>query len=158
MRQHIRSQRGNAFVEFALASAVILPLFVGAFQYGYTFYVYNLLVTQVRAGARYASLRQFKTADASSIDKYMQAVRNMVRYSTPDGVGTLVVPQLEDSDVIVKITDQNGVDADASHAPSTVSVWITGFDVYAVFTSFTFNQKPYLDFTYVGRYAPTESE
>ena len=158
MKTRIRSRRGNAFVEFALASAVTLPLFAAAFQFGYTFYVYNLLLTQVRSGARYASLRQFKAANASSISTYKTAVRNMVRYSTPDGSGTLIVPQLQDSNVVVNIVDQNGNAADATHAPASVNVSANSFTVYAIFTTFTFNQKPYLDFPYVGRYAPSETE
>ena len=158
MIRRMRSRRGNAFIEFALASTLILPIFAGTFQYGYTFYVYNLLQTQVRGGARYASLRQFKAADTASIAKYKLAVRNMVRYSTPDGTGTLIVPQLEDSDIIVGIIDQYGNDADASHAPATVTMTINNFAVNSLFTTITFNQRPYLQFPYVGRYAPTESE
>jgi Flp pilus assembly protein TadG len=158
MIRRIRSRRGNALVEFSLASAVILPLFAGAFQFGYTFYVYNLLLTQVRGGARYASLRQFKAADATSIGKYKTAVRNMVRYSTPDGVGTLIVPQLTDSSVVVNILDKDGNAADANHAPASVNLSVNNFTMSAVFTTFTFNQKPYLDFPYVGRYAPSETE
>jgi hypothetical protein len=42
---------GNAMIEFAFAAGVLLPLFLGTFQFDYTFYVYNLLNTQVRAGA-----------------------------------------------------------------------------------------------------------
>ena len=43
---------GNAMIEFALASAILIPLFIGTFQFGYTFYVYNLLATQVLAFAQ----------------------------------------------------------------------------------------------------------
>ena len=54
-------------VEFALASVILIPTFVGTFQFGYTFYVYNLLCTQVRAGARYASTRTFRCKTSTSI-------------------------------------------------------------------------------------------
>ena len=145
-------------VEFAVAFTLIFPVFAGTFQFGYTFYVYNLLQTQVRDGARYAALRQFRSMDASSVSKYKAAVRNMVRTSTPDGSGTLIVPGLKDSNVIVTITDANGVDADAEHAPAQVSVSISNFEVNAVVKKFTLNQKPYLEFQYAGRYAPAESE
>src|SRR6478735_1276172 len=152
----IGSRRGNAMVELALSVSVILPLFLGTFQFGYTFYVYNMLLTQVRGGARYASLRQFKAQNAASISAYKLAVRNMVRYSTPDGIGQLIVPSLDDADVIVKILDKDGHDADSTHAPATVSLTINDYALNAAVATVTFNQKPYLEFPYVGRYAPTE--
>jgi hypothetical protein len=34
-------------IEFALASFVVISLFIGTCQFGYTFYVYNLLCTQM---------------------------------------------------------------------------------------------------------------
>ena len=70
--------------------------------------------------------------------------------------GTLIVPQLtrfERGQSTSWTNDGNA--ADASHAPATVNLSVNNFSVYAVFTTFTFNQKPYLDFVYVGRYAPS---
>jgi Flp pilus assembly protein TadG len=152
------SQRGNALIEFGLVSAVMLPLFFGTFQFGYTFYVYNLLQTQVRGGVRYASFRTFRPQDASSVATFKTAVRNMVRFSTPDGSGTLIVPNLDDGDIEVKVLDKDGADANSANAPATVSITVSNYLVDAVFTSFTFNQRPFLEFPYFGRYAPTESE
>jgi len=152
------SQRGNAMVEFALAFGIIIPVFLGTFQFGYTFYVYNLLQTQVRDGARYGALRTFRAGDAHSIAAYSAAVRNMVRYSTTDGTETLIVPGLSDSNVTVSLVDKNGNTADASHVPATVKVSINGFSVDAVVKTMTLNQKPFLQFTYAGRYAPAETE
>lgn len=43
MSRRKRSQRGNAMLEFALAFSIIVPVFLSTFQFGYTFYVYNLL-------------------------------------------------------------------------------------------------------------------
>jgi len=158
MSRRKRSQRGNAMVEFALAFSIIVPVFLATFQFGYTFYVYNLLQTQVRDGARYAALRTFRAGDAHSVAAFSTAVRNMVRYSTPDGTESLIVPGLADSNVIVSIVDRNGVAADASHVPATVKVSINGFSIDSVVKTTTFNQHPYLQFTYAGRYAPAETE
>lgn len=158
MNRRTRSQRGNAMVEFALAFGIIVPVFLGTFQFGYTFYVYNLLQTQVRDGARYGALRTFRAGNTSSIAAYKTAVRNMVRYSTTDGSETLIVPGLTDSNVTVNIVDKNGINADASHVPATVQVSINGFSLYSVVKTTTFNQKPTLQFTYAGRYAPAEVE
>ena len=53
----LKKERGSAFVEFALSSILLTSIFTGTFQFGYTFYVYNSLVTAVSAATRYASLR-----------------------------------------------------------------------------------------------------
>jgi TadE-like protein len=81
LKNRLGSRRGNAMIEFALASFVLIPLFIGTFQFGYTFYVYNLLCTQMRAGARYASLKTFKGSDVSG---FKTAVQNMVMYDNPE--------------------------------------------------------------------------
>ena len=153
-----KSQRGNAMVEFALSFSLITTLFFGTFRFGYTFYVYNLMQSQVRDGCRYAALRSFRAADAASIEAYKQKVRNMVRFSTPDGSGTAIVPGLTDANVVVTIVDQFGNNADDTHVPANVSVTIHNFSVNAVISTFNFDQKPYLQFNYVGRYAPAETE
>jgi Flp pilus assembly protein TadG len=152
------SRRGNAMVEFALASAILIPIFIGTFQFGYTFYVYNLLSTQIRAGARYASMRTFRCSDSASIGKFKTAVGNMVRFGNPDGTGTLIEPGLTAGAVDVQIKDKNDVDADATHLPDYVTVSTTSYTVDAVFKTFTFTGKPILRFPYVGRFASAESE
>ena len=158
LKKLLRGRRGNAMVEFALASAILIPIFVGTFQCGYTFYVYNLLCTQIRAGARYASIRTFRCTDATSITKFKTAVANMVRFGNPDGTGTIIEPGLTAAEVDVEIKDKTGADADASHLPIYVTVSTASYKVDAVFKTFTFTGKPILRFQYVGRYASQESE
>src|SRR5438445_227052 len=87
----LRSRRGNAMLEFGLASLILIPMFLGTFQFGYTFYVYNLILPifipvligildfgqflyfhqslseRARAGARYAAVHTF---DATKIANY----------------------------------------------------------------------------------------
>ncbi len=152
------ARRGNAMVEFALASTILIPVFIGTFQFGYTFYVYNLLSTQIRAGARYGSVRAFRCADTTSIAKFKTAVANMVRFGNPDGTGTLIEPGMNASQLDVEIKDKNGVDADATHIPAYVTVSTTSYSVDAVFKTFIFTGNPFMRFQYVGRYASKESE
>jgi hypothetical protein len=88
------SRRGNAMIEFALASLILIPLFFGAFQFGYTFYVYNLLCTQIRAASRYGSVRTFNAGNSSSITAFKTAVKNVVLTGDPSGSGTVIAPGL----------------------------------------------------------------
>ena len=96
-------------VEFALASFVLIPLFVGTFQFGYAFYVYNLLCTQTRAAARYASLKTFKCSTSAKITDWKTSVKNTMRFGNPDGSGTLIEPGLDASEIDVQIKDKDGM-------------------------------------------------
>jgi len=153
MKNKLKSRSGNAMIEFALASFVIIPPFVGTFQFGYTFYVYNLLCTQMRAGARYASLKTFK---GSGVDAFKTSVKNMVMYGNPDGTGTLIEPGLAASQIDVEVKSATGVDASATVIPNYVTVTTNNYSVNAVITTFNFNGKPIVRFPYLGRYAPAE--
>jgi len=156
IKNRLGSRRGNAMIEFALASFVLIPLFVGTFQFGYTFYVYNLLCTQMRAGARYASLKTFKCLASSEIDSFKTSVKNMVMYGNPDATGTLIEPGLTAAQIDVEVKDVSGNNADSSHVPNYVTVTTINYSVNAVITSFNFNGKPIVRFPYLGRYAPGE--
>jgi Flp pilus assembly protein TadG len=155
-----RSTNGNAILEFALASLIIVPCFAGTFQFGYSFYVYNQLEAAVSNGARYAATRTFRcSAGATDVTKIKTAVKNVVLYGNPDGTGTLQVPQLATGNVSVTFKDTAGTALTACGTiPDTVNVAVSTFTVDAVFKSFTFTGKPFSTYTYVGRYAPNESE
>jgi hypothetical protein len=43
-------------------------------------------------------------------------------------------------------------------APVSVNVAIKGYTMDAIFRAFTFEGRPSVEFPYVGKYAPTESE
>jgi hypothetical protein len=49
----------------------------GTFQFGYTFYVYNQLVTAVGNGGRYAAMRTYRASGSTDIEKGKEAIRNM---------------------------------------------------------------------------------
>lgn len=151
-----RGKRGNAMIEFAFAASVLIPLFVGTFQFGYTFYVYNLLCTQMRAGARYASLKTFQCSSSGEITSFKTAVKNVIMYGNSAGTGSLIEPGLTAGQLDVEIKDSSGNNADSSHTPSYVYVTTVNYSINAVITSFSFNGKPVVRFPYLGRYAPAE--
>ena len=156
----LSSRRGNAMVEFALASVILFPIFIGTFQFGYSFYIYNLLTTQIRAGARYASMRTFNCPDSASIRNYKTAVQNMVVYGNPapGASDPAIVSGLTVSQIDVEIKAADGTtDADSSHFPVTVTVAtssVTPFTIDAVFKKFSFSGHPSLQFPYTGQFAP----
>jgi len=81
------SRKGTAMLEFALGTLILVPVFAGTFQFGYTFFVYNNLDTAVRGGARYASLRSYDSATSTPSSAFSTAVKNMVVYGNSAGTG-----------------------------------------------------------------------
>jgi Flp pilus assembly protein TadG len=148
------AQKGHAMLELAASMAVMVSCLAGTFQFGYTFYVYNQLVTAVGNGARYAATRAYRGATAQDIERGATAIRNMVVYgdARPDPGAAPAVANLTPAQVEVHwATDPSG-------APTAVDVSIRDFAVDAVFKTFTFTGRPGVEFPYVGRYAPSESE
>jgi hypothetical protein len=138
-----RTQAGNALVELAICSAVIVPLFAGIFQFGFGFYNYNRVVSSVRTGARYASLLRYDTSNAAAYDT---AVKNMVVYGNQAGTGTPLVSGLTTSQVVV-------TDPTLNTTPS-VTVKLNNWTLNTLFKTFTFPNKPAVTFRYTGIYIP----
>jgi Flp pilus assembly protein TadG len=152
-------ERGNAMIEFALSSLVLVTMFIATFQFGYAFYVYNRLQTAVRNGARYASVRTFRAADNTSITKFKTAVQQMVVYGNSAAVsGTPVVPGLAAESVTVNITDAAGNAAGTAVMPDKVQVYVSNYSLDALFRTYSFTSKPYENFPYVGVWLPTFPE
>jgi len=148
------SRRGNAMLEFALSSTIIIYVFTGVFQFGYSMYLYNELEAGVRAGIRYASLAGISNnADSSIPAAYSTAVQNMVVYGTPSPVQNQapVIKGLTPGVVTV------GVNFDSGHVPTDVSVKIGTYSVDAIFKTFTFVNKPVLKMPYFGKYCSNGS-
>jgi Flp pilus assembly protein TadG len=146
-------------VEFALSSLLLTTMFIATFQFGYAFFVYNRLQTAVRNGARYASVRTFRAADAASITKFKTAVQQMVVYgSSTATAGSTVVPGITTANVVVNITDTSGNAAGAAVMPDKVQIYISGYALDALFRTYTFTSKPYENFPYVGVWLPTFQE
>jgi len=139
--------RGGATIEFALSFALLFVVFTGVFQFGYAFYQYNALVSAVRGGARYASLRTYDSPTATPSADFLDAVRNMVVYGDPNGGSQRLVRGLTPETVTLTVTLDRNV-------PYEVTVGITNYQIDAVVASMTLNGKPKATFPYVGRYAP----
>jgi len=145
-----RCESGHAMIELAFSATVMVACLAGTFQFGYTFYVYNQLVTAVGNGGRYAATRTVR----AEVDKAEIAIRNMVVYGDPQ-------PATEAQPAVAGLTPQQ-VEVrwvkDESGALSAVGVSIREFPVNAMFRTFTFSGRPGVEFPYVGKYAPEEHE
>lgn len=155
--RHTRNsrRRGNAFIEFALAAGLLLPVMMGTFQFGYTFYTYNLLQSAVSNGGRYAAYRTYRSLSGQTdIQKFRLAVQNMTVYGSPSPATSSVpvVKGLKPSDIEVLFT------LTATQIPTAVTVRVKSYTVNGVFGKYTFKNYPTLTAPYLGRYAPEESE
>jgi Flp pilus assembly protein TadG len=139
--------RGNAMVEFALSFAILVPVFLGTFEFGYAFYIYNQMQTATRGGARYASLCSYDSYNSTPSEAFLAAVQNMVVYGNPDGGEAPVVPGLAPEDVTLTVTFNSGV-------PEQVTVGIGDFQVDAVVQMLDFTAKPQVTMPYLGRFDP----
>lgn len=143
-----RRQSGNAMVEFAVAAGLLIPCFVGVFEFGYGFYVYNRLTAAVRGGARYASLLKYDSATTNPSHTYSTAVQNMVVYGSPAGGTDAVVPGLTADQVVITM-------AFANEVPDVVTVAIRSFSLNTVFATLNWGDKPAASFRYEGNFAPS---
>jgi Flp pilus assembly protein TadG len=141
-----RNRSGNAMMEFAIGSGLMVAAFTGAFQFGYTFLIYNNLENAVSRGARYASLIPYDSATSTPTTAFTTAVQNMVLYGSPTA-GTTPVMGLAASNVNFTVTFTNGV-------PAKMTVSITGFTINSIFSSTTLTNKPQVSFAYQGVWEP----
>jgi Flp pilus assembly protein TadG len=132
-----RTQKGNALIEFALSATLLVSLFTGIFQFGYTMIAVENLVTAVRGGARFAAVTDYTAGD------YQTNIKNMVVYGQPTSGTVTVVSGLTTANVEVVLTPSAGV-------PETVTVRIVNFSVDALFRTFNFNGTPNATFPYNG--------
>jgi Flp pilus assembly protein TadG len=142
-----RSRSGNVMVEFALAFSVLFSIFTGTFQFGYTFYQYNVLAAAVNDGARYASLRPYDSTSPTPSSAFLTAVRNIVVYGNPSGGVKAVTPDLKTSNVNCSATFTNGI-------PSAVTVSVSGYTIKSIFGGSTLTNKPKVTYAYQGIYSP----
>jgi Flp pilus assembly protein TadG len=137
-------ERGNGAIEFALGFTLLWACFSGAFQYGYSMYVYNSLQTAVNSGASYAARATYCAGNSDFNDQ----VKRLVVYGDPSAAsGTPTVPNLAVSNVTVTLTP--------AAFPDTVTVRVVNYTANALFTSFTFSNKPAVTVSYLGNYQPT---
>ncbi len=135
--------RGNALVEFALGFGLLLPIFAGLWQFGYSFYLYNQLQTVVRNGARYGSFADYDNPNGNT---FRDQVKRMAVYGDPfaPDTATSVVTGLT-LDHITVSADMDGV------VPTRVHVRVQGYVLNGLFATYTLDGKPSCKFEYVGQ-------
>jgi Flp pilus assembly protein TadG len=136
-----KSERGNALLEFALGWSILWALFAGIYQFGYTFYVYNTVLTSVANAAELGSKMTYDTASPST---YSTALKNMVVYGNTSAGTTPIVPGLATSNVNVAVNL-------AGTIPTDLTITINSYTIDAVFTTFTFNGKPRATAIFMGQ-------
>jgi hypothetical protein len=136
-----KSERGNALLEFALGWSILWALFAGIYQFGYSFYVYNTVLTSV---ANAAELGSKMTYDTASPTTYSDALKNMVVYGSTTAGTSPIVRGLATSNVTVTVNL-------AGTIPSDVTITINNYTIDAVFTTFTFNGKPRATTVFMGQ-------
>jgi Flp pilus assembly protein TadG len=137
-----KSERGNALLEFALGWSILWALFAGIYQFGYSFYVYNTVLTSVGNAAELGSKMTYDTASATTEAAFQTALKNMVVYGSTTAGNSPIVPGLTTSMVTIGVNP--------STYPTDITVTINGFTINALFTSFTFNGKPRATAVYMG--------
>ncbi len=124
-----RPQRGHVMLELAVSASVMASCLAGTFQFGYTFYVYDQLITAVGNGARYAAQRTYRAATAQDIERGNAAIRNLVLYGdaqpAPDAAPVVRNLKLEQVEVRWVLGEDD--------TPVAVDVTIHNYVVDAVF-------------------------
>ena len=72
MRRNIRSERGAAIIETALAVPLLLLIGVGAVEFGRAYRTSRVLTNAAREGARVAALPNRATAVDAKVRQYLQ--------------------------------------------------------------------------------------
>jgi len=149
----VRGRRGNVMVEFAIGAGVLVFVFAGTFQFGYTFYQYNILKNAVSDGAHYASLRPYDSKTTTPSAGFKTAVRNMVVYGDPAGGTSPLAPGLTTGNVNLTVYFTNGLTT-LPGVPETMTVSIDGYTIGAVFGTTSLANKPSVTYAYQGFFSP----
>ena len=154
-RSRKHKQSGNVMVEFALSALLLTSVFTGTFQFGYTFYLYNKLVTAVSSATRYASLHPLANNNNQAVPAtFSNDVKNMAVYgtATPAAGSTPVAPGLTTANIDVHVAFV-GVGT-LSNRPSEVRVRVVNYQMNSIFRRFTFTNRPSVTMPYFGSYCP----
>ncbi len=143
-------QRGSVMIEFTLSMMLLIPLFLGGWAFGYTFFQYAQLENAVRAGARYASTVNYDSSTSTPSSAFLSAVQNVTVYGDPNAnpaTTTPVVSGLTTGNVNLTVGFLNG-------APASMTVSISNFQVLSYPGKTTLTNKPFVSFPYVGYWSP----
>lgn len=150
-RSHL--QRGNAMLEFAIAFPVFWLLFAGVYQFGYSFYIYNVLTTSAANAAELGSNLSYDVANPTA---YTTSLQNLVVYGTTTAGSKPVVPNLSTSNVGVTVNPTSGASCNAGSGsttpcPQVITITINSYTINAIFTNFALNGKPRVTVAYTGQ-------
>jgi Flp pilus assembly protein TadG len=146
----VRRKSGSITLELTFSLLLLIPVFLGEWAFGFTFFQYAQLENAVRAGARYASEQTYDSSSTTPSTAFLTAVQKMTVYGNPaanTSTATPVVAGLGTSNVRLTVTFKSG-------APSTMTVAITNFQINSYINKTTLNGKPYVWFPFVGTYGP----
>ncbi|HYP06618.1 MAG TPA: TadE/TadG family type IV pilus assembly protein [Bryobacteraceae bacterium] len=153
-RSRSTTQSGNVLLEFALSALLLTSVFTGTFQFGYTFYVYNKLVTAVSAAGRYGSLHPLTNSNNTAVPtSFANDVKNMAVYGTPTPVSGSrpVAPGLTTANIDVVV---NFAASGTGFRPTEVRVKVVNYQMNAIFRTFSFSNRPSITIPYFGSYCP----
>ena len=142
-------------IELAVSAGVMVACLAGTVQFGYTFYIYNQLVTAVGNGGRYAAMRTLPGRRRRATSKKAKP-RSATWWRT-----AMRVPRRTRCPRCANLKpDQVQVDwvMDESGKPASVNVSIVDYTVDAAFGMFRFTGRPAVEYPFVGRFAPAETE
>jgi Flp pilus assembly protein TadG len=149
-RARFTSRSGSITVEFALCCLTLIPVFLGTWAFGFTFFQYGKLESAVHAGARYASLQTYDSASATPAADFLTAVQKVTVYGDPGAdptTATPVVAGLTTANVQLAVTFTSG-------APSAMTVSITNFQLTSYITTVSLTGKPSVSFPFLGYWGP----
>jgi Flp pilus assembly protein TadG len=143
-----RKRQGSVLVELTLSLTFLTGLFLGVWQFGYAFFIYNELEEGVRAGARYASNRTYDSATSTPTAAFLTAVQNVVVYGDPAPASgaTPVAPGLTTGNVALTVG--------FTSVPTSMTVSISGYTLPTYFGNATLSGKPTTSFQFVGIFGP----
>src|SRR5580692_11516217 len=141
-----RKQKGHALLELALSAAVMVTCLTGTFRFGYTFYIYNELVTAVGNAGRYAAVRSYRAASPEDVEKGKAAIRNMAVYGNPSPApgAAPAIPNLTPEQVRVSY-----VPGEQGGPPAAVDVSIVNYNAGGTLGAFTLDKRPSVEFPFV---------
>lgn len=142
-----KSQRGNALVEFAIGFSFLWLLFSGVYQYGYSFYVYNRLLTAVSNAAALGAKINYDTSDAAAFTTKLQ---NMVMYGDETAGTSTIVSGLTASQVNVSVTTA-GPNAVPTYISISIGSVATPYKIDGIFGSISLSGKPQSTVKYLGQ-------
>ena len=147
-------QRGHAMIELAVSAGVMVACLAGTVQFGYTFYIYNQLVTAVGNGGRYAAMRTFapRSADIEKGKPRSATWWSMAMRARPNALPQ--VANLKPEQVQVDwVMDETRDAASASWTSRSPTTQLTPPS-----ECFASPSRPAVEYPFVGRFAPAESE